>query len=151
MLKRRRILCGILGGFLFVALTAAGCGKKADPIPPRLISPPAIADLSADSVTEGILLSWSTPGPKGRIAHFRILRSEGNADQMCPGCPQEYRPLATLKANDRKIRREEENGFHYMDTAVAEGRIYSYRISACDFQGQCGEPSAPAQLLLKRR
>ena len=111
MLKHHRILCGILGGFLFVALVVAGCGKKTNPIPPRLILPPAIADLSADSVAEGILLRWSVPGPKGRIDHFRILRSEAAADQACPGCPQDYRPLAMLKVADQTLRREEGNGF----------------------------------------
>ena len=110
MLKRHRILCGVLGGFLFVVLAVAGCGKKADPIPPRLILPPAIADLSADSVAEGILLGWSAPGPNGRIDHFRILRSEAAADQACPGCPQDYRPLATLKVADQTLRREEGKG-----------------------------------------
>jgi len=151
MLKRHRILCGILGGFLFVALAVAGCGKKTNPIPPRLILPPAIADLSADSVAEGILLRWSAPGPKGRIAHFRILRSGEAADQACPGCPQEYRPLAMLKVADQTLRREEGNGFQYLDTAVAAGHFYSYRISACDSQGHCGEPSAPAQRLREKR
>jgi hypothetical protein len=151
MLKRHRILCGILGGFLFFALAAAGCGKKKDPIPPRLIWLPAIADLRADSISEGILLRWSAPRPKGRIAHFRILRSEVAAEQACPGCPQDYRPLVTLKVADQTLWCQEGNGFHYVDAAVAAGRFYSYRISACDFQGHCGEPSASAQLLLKKR
>ena len=151
MLKRHRILCGVLGGVLFVALAAAGCGKKADPIPPRLILPPAIADLSADSIEEGILLGWSAPGPEGRIDHFRILRSEAAADQACPGCPQDYRPFATLKVADQNLRREEGKGFRYLDEAVTVGRFYSYRVSACDSRGYCGEPSAPAQRLREKR
>jgi len=151
MLKHHRILCAILGGFLFVALAVAGCGKKTNPIPPRLILPPAIADLRADSIVEGILLRWSAPGPKGRIAHFRILRSEEAAAQACPGCPQDYRPLAMLKVADQALRREEGNGFQYLDTAVAAGHFYSYRISACDSHGHCGEPSAPAQRLREKR
>jgi hypothetical protein len=151
MLKRHRILCGVLGGFLFGVLICAGCGKKMNPIPPRLILPPAIADLSADSIEEGILLGWSAPGPDGRIDHFRILRSEAAADQACPGCPQDYRPFATLKVADQTLRREGGKGFRYVDAAVAAGRFYSYRVSACDSQGHCGEPSAPAQRLREKR
>jgi hypothetical protein len=151
MLKRHLILCVILGGFLFGVLAAAGCGKKADPIPPKLILPPVIADLSADSIAEGILLGWSAPGPDGRIDHFRILRSEVAADQACPGCPQDYRPLATLKVADQTLRREGVKGFRYVDAAVAVGRFYSYRVSACDSRGHCGEPSAPAQRLREKR
>ena len=151
MLKRRWIFRWALAGLLFVALAAAGCGKKTNPIPPRLILPPAIADLSADSIAEGILLGWSAPGPIGRIDHFRILRSDTAADQACPGCPQDYRPFATLKVADQYLRREGEKGFRYVDAAVAAGRFYSYRVSACDSQGHCGEPSAPAQRLREKR
>ena len=151
MLKRHRILCGALWGILFGVLICAGCGKKADPIPPRLILPPAIADLSADSVAEGILLSWSAPGTDGRIDHFRILRSDVAAEQACPGCPQDYRPLVTLKVADQTLRREGIKGFRYIDADVTVGRFYSYRVSACDSRGHCGEPSAPAQRLREKR
>jgi uncharacterized protein len=144
MLRRNRILCGVLGGLLFGVLLAAGCGKKTDPIPPRLILPPTIADLGADSIAEGIQLGWSAAGTDGRIDHFRILRSETAVEQACPGCPQDYRPLATLKAADQKNRRDEGKGFRYVDAAVASGRFYSYRVSACDSRGHCSEPSAPA-------
>jgi uncharacterized protein len=151
MLKRHRILCGVLGVSLFGVLLCAGCGKKTDPIPPQLILPPVIADLSAVSVAEGILLGWSAPGPDGRIDHFRILRSEAAADQACPGCPQDYRPFATLKISDQALRREGGKGFSYVDASVTEGRFYSYRVSACDSRGHCGEPSAPAQRLREKR
>jgi hypothetical protein len=152
MLKRRWIFRGVaLAGLLFVAVAAAGCGKKADPIPPRLILPPVIADLTADSVAEGILLGWSVSGPIERIDHFRILRGEAAADQACPGCPQEYRPLATPKVADPKLRRAEERVFRYVDEAVTADRFYSYRVSACDSRGHCGEPSAPAQRLREKR
>ncbi|MCX5838932.1 MAG: hypothetical protein NTW71_10515, partial [Deltaproteobacteria bacterium] len=125
----------------------AGCGMKTDPLPPRLVLPPAIADLTADSVAEGILLGWSAPGPIGRIDHFRILRSEAAADQACPGCPQDYRPFAMLKVAEQTVQREGGKVFRYIDAAVAAGRFYSYRVSACDSRGYCGEPSAPAQRL----
>ena len=151
MLKRHRILCGVLGGLLFGVLLCAGCGKKTDPIPPRLILPPAIADLTADSIAEGIQLGWSATGTDGRIDHFRILRSEAAAEQACPGCPQDYRPFATLKAADRNLLREGGKGFRYVDAAVVAGRFYSYRVSACDSRGLCSEPSAPAQRFRERR
>jgi hypothetical protein len=150
MLKRRRILCGILGGVMLGVLPCTGCGKKADPIPPHLILPPAIADLRADSGAEGILLGWSATGTDGRIDHFRILRSEAAADQACPGCPQDYRPLATLKISTPGLRRDGKTGFTYVDAAVTAGRYYSYRVSACDSQGHCGEPSASAGLFQKQ-
>jgi hypothetical protein len=143
MLRRRRMLFPMLGGILFV-LFCSGCGKKGDPIPPRFIPLPAIAALTADSAPEGILLHWSTPGPVGAIDHFRIVRSEAPADRACPGCPQEYRPLAKPEPGDRGLRRTGEGAFGYLDGAVELSRFYSYRVSACDSRGRCGEPSAPA-------
>jgi hypothetical protein len=140
-----------LAALVFVAMTAAGCGKKADPISPQIIRPPAITGLAADSVAEGILLVWSAAGPIERIDHFRILRGEAAADDVCPGCPQEYRPLATPKIADQKIQRAGEGVFRYVDGTVTAGRFYSYRVSACDSKGQCGEPSVPAQRLLEKR
>jgi hypothetical protein len=151
MLRRHRILCGVLGGVLSGVLFFAGCGKKGDPVPPRLMLPQSIAGLAADYVAEGILLGWSAPGPISGIDHFRIVRSETPADQACPGCPQEYRLLATPKVNDPALRRPGEGTFGYLDTAVTADRFYSYRVSACDSRGRCGEPSAPANRLRERR
>lgn len=145
MVNHRRIFPGVLAGLLFIVLVAGGCGKKGDPIPPRLILPSPIADLTADSVAEGILLAWSMPGDIGRIDHFRIIRGETAADQACPGCPQEYRPLASPKVADQRLQRTGERMFRYVDAEVTTGRFYSYRVSACDSQGHCGEWSAPAQ------
>ena len=140
-----------LAALLLVAVTVAGCGKKADPISPQFIRIPAITGLTADSVAEGMLLAWSAAGPIGWIDHFRILRGEAAADEVCPGCPQEYRPLATPKIADQKIRRGGEGVFRYLDGTVTAGRFYSYRVSACDSKGQCGEPSVPAQRLREKR
>jgi predicted small lipoprotein YifL len=151
MLSRRSISRCALAALLFFAMAAAGCGKKGDPIPPRFTPPPAIAGLAADSVAEGILLGWPAPGPIGGIDHFRIVRGEASADKACPGCPQEYRPLATPKVNDQALRRTGEGMFGYLDGAVTEDRFYSYRVSACDSRGHCGEPSAPVNRLRERR
>jgi hypothetical protein len=151
MLKRRRFLCGVLGLFLLGVLFCAGCGKKGDPIPPKLILPPTIAEFAADSVAEGIVLVWSVPGTIERIDHFRILRSEAAADQVCPGCPQDYKPFVTLKIADPILRHEGEKGFRYTDASVKPGRYYSYRVAVCDSHGLCGEPSSPAGCLRKTR
>lgn len=151
MLSRRSIYRCALATLLLVAMVAVGCGKKGDPIPPRLALPPAVVGLTADSVVQGIRLNWSANGPIGGIDHFRIVRAETSADKACPGCPQEYRPLATPKLNDQALRRTGEGTFEYIDAAVTADRFYSYRVSACDSRGHCVEPSAPANRLRERR
>jgi hypothetical protein len=128
-------------------LLCAGCGKKGDPIPPKMTLPPAVSDLGAVSASEGVVLNWSISGTTERIDHFRIIRSEAAADQACPGCPQDYKPFVTLKVADQNLRREGENGFRYVDAAVETGRFYSYRVAACDSRGNCSESSASAGCL----
>jgi hypothetical protein len=140
-----RILCGALMGLLCAVLLCAGCGKKGDPIPRQLKPLTVIDDLRADDLAEGISLGWSAV-VDGRIDSFRIVRSETVAVQGCPGCPQDYRPLEILKISDPRLLRKGGKDFGYVDTAVAVGRFYSYRVSVCDLSGRCAEPSATASL-----
>ena len=93
-MRRDRLFYPLLAGLFVLLLLSAGCGKKGDPIPPRIKLPATIADLSVVSVKEGILLAWSLPDPLGRIGSFKLRRSETvEGSEACPGCPQEYRPL----------------------------------------------------------
>lgn len=149
MLSGRPGYCCALAALVLVAALAAGCGKKGDPIPPRLMPMPVMADLTAEAVPEGIRLRWAAPGTIRRIDHFRIVRSDASAEAACPGCPQEYRPLASLRIDDPALQRAGEVAFGYLDGSVAAGRFYSYRVSACDSRGRCGEPSTPTGLMKK--
>lgn len=56
-------------------LISVGCGLKGDPIPSRIKPPAAIADLSAASSREGVLLKWSLTDPLEKIGAFQLLRS----------------------------------------------------------------------------
>jgi hypothetical protein len=150
-MKNRILVRGLFIGLLIAVLISPGCGKKGDPIPSQVKLPQRIADLSVESVPEGILLRWSLPGEDPRIDSFRILRSETAAAQACPGCPQDYRPLTMLKVIDDRLGREGKMGFRSVDMTVKADHFYSYRVSACDFRGQCGEPSNPAQRIREKR
>ncbi len=138
-------------GFAMIALflfTGAGCGKKGDPLPPRVQQPAAVADLHAASVPEGTVLTWSLTGPAGGVGSFRILRSRADAGgETCPGCPKEYIPLATLNIGEQRLEREGERGFRYLDAEGTTGRSSFYRVSVCDRRGDCGEWSAEAGVL----
>lgn len=150
-MKNRCLIRGLLVGLLIVVLISPGCGKKGDPIPSQVKLPQGSTDLSVDSVPEGMLLRWSLPGADARIDGFRILRSETVAAQACTGCPQNYQPLTMLKVIDDRLGREGQRGFRYVDMTVKEDHFYSYRVSACDSRGQCGEPSNPAQRIREKR
>ena len=140
-MRRDRLFLGALAAIVTLTLICGGCGKKGDPMPPRL-AVPIVADLAARTLPEGIMLAWSVAGVGEPIAGFRIFRSvtvEGG--KACPGCPREYRPFGTVSLADDRLRREGEKGFRYVDTDVRAGGFYSYRIAVCNPAGNCGEAS----------
>jgi hypothetical protein len=55
-MRRNRLLGAGLGAILLLILIFTGCGKKGDPLPPQVLLPAAIVDLSAASFPEEVLL-----------------------------------------------------------------------------------------------
>ena len=142
-MRRSRFSC-FFACLHMVVLILAGCGKKGDPMPPR-IKLPIVADLATTSVPEGIILGWSLDLSTDGIAGFKILRSVTNqGTEACPGCPQGYRPFGEVTLADGRLRREGTAGFRYTDTDVRKGSFYSYRIAVCNRNGYCGESSNEA-------
>ena len=147
-MRRNSLFYPLLTGLFVLLLLSAGCGKKGDPIPPRIKLPATVADLSVVSAEEGILLTSTLPGPLQPIGSFRLLRSETvKGSEACPGCPQEYRPLRTVAITDDRLHREKERKFSYVDGDVSVGHYYSYRLVVCDPAGFCGAESNAAGLI----
>lgn len=133
--------------FTLIVLSA-GCGLKGDPIPPRIKPPAAIADLSAATSREGVLLGWSLTDLPEKIGTFQLLRSETvRGIDACPECPQDYKQYKTIPAADPTLRRDGERKFSYTDRDVYAGHFYSYRIVVCERTGNCSAPSNAAGLI----
>jgi hypothetical protein len=146
MRQTRLVVCLVM-----LILTFPGCGKKDDPMPPQ-IKLPTVADLAAASRKEGIVLVWSLARPPEGIAVFKILRSETSRGiEACPGCPQDYRPFATVALADERLQREGIKGFRYVDSDVRNGSFYSYRVTVCDRADHCGEASNETGLIYTDR
>lgn len=145
-MKPDRITLGYVAFLAIFALILPACGKKGDPMPPK-VNMPTVADLGATSGREGILLAWSLNGPTEGVAGFKLVRSEiVEGSEVCPGCPQVYRPYVTVPIADERLQREGEKGFRYLDADVKTGSYYFYRISACDRSGHCGDASREAAM-----
>jgi hypothetical protein len=144
-MKRDRLFLGIAAVILVMSLAVSGCGKKGDPLPPRVKLPTAISDLNAASVPAGVELRWSVPGKGEIIGSFKILRSEAaDGGQACHGCPQDYRLLAAPTVADGRLHNKGNGAFRYVDTDIREGRFYSYRVVVCAPAGYCGDASNEA-------
>ncbi len=148
--RRNRFFWWVVAGLWIGIIFATGCGKKGDPIPPRVRMPAPIADLSAASSAEGMILRWSMPFPQDGIGSFRILRSDAEAAKACPGCPQDHRTLVQLSIADGRLQRDGEK-VRYFDADVRPGRFYSYRVASCGSRGDCGEASNTAQKVYEKR
>ncbi|MHB8769740.1 MAG: hypothetical protein ACYC7J_01970 [Syntrophales bacterium] len=131
----------LAAALLLVILIVTGCGKKGDPLPPR-VSLPVVNDLAAGSGAEGVVLTWTIVPRTGGIGGFKILRSvTPRGADACPGCPQDHRRFRDVTLADPRLMREERGSFLYVDTAVEGGSYYSYRVAVCDGAGHCGEAS----------
>ena len=143
-MRRSQLFSLSLAGLIVMIMIIAGCGKKGDPIPPQ-VKLPIVADLTAVSLSEGIILRWSLNVQTEGVGGFKILRSvTSRGDEACPGCPQDYHPFLEVAITDERLRREGTAGFRYIDTDVGGGSFYSYRIAVCNRARYCGEASNEA-------
>jgi len=82
-----------VGLFLVIlTVTQAGCGRKTAPLPPQLVVPEAIADLSVVLDSEGATLGWSYPARSTsgehleEIGEFEVYRAIVRDSEYCSGC-----------------------------------------------------------------
>ena len=132
------------------ALLAAGCGKKGDPRAPEYATPDRITNLRAQSVANGISLTWGRPGQdvEGRalkdLASFVIFRKD--LSQSCLDCPVPYRQLTTVSVEDRE-RFVKQRLYRFIDDGVAPNAVYRYRISSQLLDGTLSEPSNEIEIV----
>jgi hypothetical protein len=153
-LRKQIIQTGFVIGLVCVAVAFfvffQACGKKGDPIPPRLVLPPAVNDLKVSMVNGSINLLWTMPDEKTDISRIRILRSDLEiAGDECPGCPRMYASIDEPSTRDSKIIREGARSARYVDDGVKAGRLYTYKVILCDSYGNCSRDSNTAELKVK--
>lgn len=143
-----KILLICAAGLLILSFLA--CGKKGDPIPPRLVPPPAVTDLKVWTEKGFTYLVWRMPDGKMDIDRIRILRSDLEiAGDDCPGCPRTYVQVEDLFFRDSKIIRVDPERVRYVDEGAKAGHLYTYKVVLCDSYGNCGRDSNTAEIKLK--
>ncbi len=110
-----------------------GCGRKTPVLPPELVAPEAVRNLSVRVLPKGVRLSWGRPQKRvsGQdledLAGFIVLRETDNA--------QGWQRIATLTVEDRDRFRKAKR-FSYTDGAVEVGVRYRYQVRAFTLDGQ---------------
>ena len=131
----------------FLTVFCLGCGKKGNPVPPEIITPASVSDLSVKVAKGGIALGWSVAGNNVDVAEFKIYRSELEIEgDTCPGCPRKYFLIADLSYGDPNLIMEGGSAVAYLDSNVKAGCLYSYKIEICNSSGYCSGDSNVAEI-----
>jgi hypothetical protein len=126
------------------AILVLACGKKGELRAPELAAPEPIANLSAKTAPNGIVLTWARPthyvdGTEIKdLASFVIFRKD--IPQNCPECVVPYRPITTVQVEDRE-RFIKQRQYRYTDEEPQPGHTYRYRVSSQLLDGTLSEPS----------
>lgn len=146
--KNKLALALMMTVVFFLAALISGCGKRGDPVPPKITTLKAVSNLKGMIVNGGIALSWSIPEKSVDVDGFKIYRNELKIDgNGCPGCPREYSLIADLSCCDPKLVRDGEKKISYLDTDVKIGYLYSYKVVTCNSSGYCGGESNIAEIM----
>jgi hypothetical protein len=123
----RTYFCFALIGFFSLVLFQYGCGKKGDPVSPRVEKIKAISNLTARLAGDKVELRWSIEEQQFGNIRFRIFRGITEKND-CLNCPQKYEAIAELDAKDAKKVEGEQNTFLYHDMDLKQGWFCRYRI-----------------------
>lgn len=136
-MTRRRIRPALLALAALASLSPS-CGRKTAPKPPEFIRPEKIAALEARNVADGIELGWKRPrdyvdgSRMYDLAGFRIERGGRDGSWMF---------LAEIAVDDNDRFRPIKS-FKYVDSAVAEGEAYHYRLRSFTVDRDESDPTA---------
>jgi len=135
-MTRRALLLGL-------AILGSACGLKTAPVAPELVVPTPPTSVHASPTATGIELAWRRPtrysggGRMRDIERFVIERS----DESRPT----WTEVGTVVMTDR-YRLQQPRRIDWLDTEVAPGTRYAYRVVTVTRDGQHSVPSTPVAL-----
>ena len=114
------------------ALSLSGCGKKAPPIPPSQVQPPAVNDLSASIDKDTLKMTWTIPKEKGKVtpglSGFIVYRSKRPLSESdCKNCPLLFKRVADIPIEVNASGRPKKGSMTYYET-LEKGYRYTYRV-----------------------
>ena len=123
------------------ALLLAGCGLKANPVPPASVAAQreAVQALAVSAEGGAAVLKWRLTS-SDRVSYALIERSTlGTTGNICRDCPRTFEQIERLPADSAGEKSRE---YRFSDSSVEKGKTYSYRLQLCDENGVCRESQA---------
>ncbi len=147
-LVRKKIRCQNRSLFLICAgclILCVQCGKKAPPVAPNVVVPPAVKDLKAEVIKDEVRLTWSVP-KKGDtvfdgLERFGVYKYRfHSSEETCPGCPIPFAYVVDVKLNDPEPARLEGDRITCHDK-IEVGHRYAYKVVAYHKSGGVSKDS----------
>ena len=136
-------------------LFGLGCGVKSPPLPSTQVAPKPVADLKAESVAEGIEISFKVPRadkPAQQIVQARLYYGylPLTGEPECPPCPPRLRKYHEFNFAGKAAVLMEGGIFTYLDTAAPMETEAFYQVQLKDAAGRVGPPSLLASVPRKK-
>ena len=117
-----------------LVLSLSGCGRKAPPIPPSQIQPPAVNDLSASIDGDTLTLTWTIPQEKGKatsgLSGFIVYRSKKPLSESdCRDCPVLFKRVADIPIEVSDSGNLKKGHMTYYET-LEKGYRYIYKVTS---------------------
>lgn len=143
--KNRTVLLLLM---MLVLISFAACGKKADPVPPRLVVPQAITDLEMDVRPGARYLVWSVPAKNtdgsrpAEIKGFSIFsKTLKQGDEGCVFCDEGFELLAEVNL-PRPQQGYIDNGLvYYPLPLIPRDVLEAIKVVSRNNHGWLSEPS----------
>ncbi|MBN2333364.1 MAG: hypothetical protein JXO49_04935 [Deltaproteobacteria bacterium] len=126
----------------------AGCGKKADPRPRRLVVPKAITDVNLDVRPGARFLVWSVPGENtdgsrpADIKEFVVFaKTLKQGDEGCVFCDEGFAVLAKVAVSRPEKGHRLGDRIYYPLPAVAADQLQAIKVLSVNRYGWQSEPS----------
>ena len=126
-------------------LLLSGCGKKAPPVPPLQVPPPAVNDLTESIVGDLLELTWTYSVDKktesSGVSGFIVYRSkEDLSEPVCEDCPITFERAQDIPIGVRDAEKVIKSVMTYNEI-LEKGFRYRYKITVYTDKGIAGSDS----------
>lgn len=123
---------------IVIGLALAGlcsCGKKAPPVVPQVLPPPAMAEVQGQLQEGRVTLTWLHGSQHQAVAGYVVFRAQSALSRPdCPQCPLIFQKVDTIRVEGKSQTVQ-------FSQAVPGGFRYTYKVRPFQSSGAQGADS----------